>query len=232
MIEKKSGNPTVAEAQELYQKDREADSHNLVAMKDDLQFYLGGKDQWDGTDLKNREGQNRPSLTTNLLPQFVHQVINDIRQNVPSVKVLPDGDSADIETAKIIQGCFKNMEYISNAPIAYDTGAENQVKCGRGWLRLDHVLIDEESFEDPNIQDIRIRRVVNPLSVSIDSSSIEADGSDARHGFVLDEYSKSEFKRLWPKKDPVSFYGEDGGDDSEVVIVAEFFKIVDRKSVV
>ena len=226
LIESKSGNPTVVEAQELYQKDREADSHNLTEMKDDLQFYLGGKDQWDANDLVIRSASNRPSLTTNMLPQFVHQVVNDIRQNVPSVKVMPDGDSADLEKAKIIQGCFKNIEYISNAPIAYDTAAENQVKCGRGWLRIDHDYVDNFTFDEAKIQDMRIRRVVNPLSVIIDSSSTEADGSDAKHGFVLDEYKLDEFKKNWPGKDATSFYGQEGKESVDVIVVAEFFKIV------
>jgi hypothetical protein len=225
MIEKKSANPIVAEAQELYEKDQSADSHNIAAMKDDLQFYLGGKDQWDGIDVKNRTDANMPSLTTNMLPQFVHQVVNDIRSDVPSVKVMPDGDAADIETAKIIQGCFKNIEYVSNAAIAYDTGAENQVKCGRGWLRIDHDYVDTYTFDEAPIQDMRIRRVVNPLSVSIDSSSTEADGSDAKHGHVLDEYKPEEFKKLWPGKQAISFIGQEGVE-SDVVVVAEFFKIV------
>src|SRR6478736_6282615 len=101
MIEKKSANPIVAEAQELYERDKTNLSHIYDEAKDDLQFYVGGKDQWNSDDLKIRESQNRPSLTTNLLPQFVHQVVNDIRSNVPSIKVLPDGDKADIDTAKI-----------------------------------------------------------------------------------------------------------------------------------
>jgi regulator of replication initiation timing len=225
-LEKKSSNPIVAEAQELYEKDRTADSHNIAAMKDDLQFYLGGKDQWDGADLRIRSESNRPSLTTNMLPQFVHQVVNDIRSNVPSVKVMPDGDAADIETAKIIQGCFKNIEYISNAPIAYDTGAENQIKCGRGWLRIDHDYVDTYTFDDAPIQDMRICRVVNPLSVSIDSSSVEADGCDAKHGFVIDEYTPAEFKKLWPKAEPVSFIGQETRGEDDLVVVAEFFKVV------
>lgn len=226
MLEKKSTNSTVAEAQELYEKDRSNWSHIYDAAKDDLQFYLGGKDQWNDADLKIREGQGRPSLTTNLLPQYVHSVVNDVRSNVPSVKILPDGDKADIDTAKIIQGTFKNMEYVSNAPIAYDTAAENQIKCSLGWLRLDHDYVDEETFDDAKIQDIRIKRVVNSLSTMIDSDSVEADGCDAKHGFVLDPYSTKEFKRLWPGKEASSFYGQDGAEDSDIIVVAEFFKLV------
>lgn len=226
MIEKKSANSTVAEAQELYEKARSSWGDVYDAAKDDLQFYVGGKDQWDAGDLKIRGEANRPSLTTNLLPQYVHQVVNDIRSNVPSVKFMPDGDQADIETAKIIQGTFKNMEYVSNAPIAYDTGAENQVKCGLGWIRLDHDYDDAETFDDLKTQHICIKRVVNPLSIIIDPSSIEADGSDAEYGFVLDEYTKDQFVKLWPKQDAMSFYGIEGKQDDDIIIVAEFFRVI------
>lgn len=226
MLEKKSTNSTVADAQELYEKDRTAWSHIYEAAKDDLEFYIGGKDQWNANDYAIRESMGRPSLTTNLLPQYVHSVVNDIRSNVPSVKILPDGDKADLDTAKIIQGMFKNMEYVSNAAIAYDTAAENQIKCGLGWLRLDHDYVDEETFDDLKVQDIRIKRVVNPLSVVIDSDTVEADGCDAKHGFVLDPYSTKEFKRLWPNKEPSSFYGQEGREDNDIINIAEFFKIV------
>lgn len=226
MSESKSSDPTVAEAQELYEKARSAWSHVYDAAKDDLQFYIGGKDQWTADDLKIRDGQNRPSLTTNLLPQFVHSVVNDIRSNVPSIKVLPDGDKSDIDTAKIIQGTFKNMEYVYNAPVVYDTAAENQVKCSLGWMRLDHDYDDPETFDELKQQHICLKRVVNPLSVIIDPSSVEADGSDSEFGFVLDEYTKKEFEKRWPGKQAMSFFGTEGKEDSDLIVIAEFFKIV------
>lgn len=226
MIDNKSSNPTIAEAQELYDKAYSSWSHVYEAAKDDLQFYLGGNDQWTAADLKIRESQNRPSLTTNLLPQYVHQVVNDIRSNVPSIKVLPDGNNSDIDTAKIIQGTFKNMEYVYNAPVVYDTAAENQVKCSLGWMRLDHDYDDVETFDELKTQHICLKRVVNPLSVIIDPTSVEADGSDAEYGFVLDEYTPAQFKKLWPRKLPMSFYGTESRQDDEMIVVAEFFKIV------
>lgn len=217
----KSANPDVAAAQELYHKDKTNWDEVYSAAREDLQFYKGGTDQWDSADLRIRNESRRPSLTTNMLPQFVHQVVNDQRMNVPQQKVLPIGDGADLETAKTIQGLFKNIEYTSNAPMVYDTAADCQVKCSLGWIRVDHDYTAPDSFE----QHIVLKRVVNPLSVIIDSSSIECDGSDAKHGFVLDTYSEDEFKAKWPKCNPISFDDLSGTPDEQVV-VAEFFKLV------
>lgn len=220
-----SSNPEVAAAQELYQKDKSAWADIYLAAKEDLEFYKGGKDQWDATDLKIRQEGKRPSLTTNMLPQFVHQVVNDIRMNVPTIKVLPVDDKADLETAKVYQGGIKNIEYSSNAPMVYDTAAENAIKCSIGFIRLDHDYENVETFDESPLQNIGLKRVVNPLSVIIDSSTVECDGCDSKYGFVLDPYSKSEFESQWPKKDPVSFESIDGTSD-EMIIVAEFFKII------
>jgi len=220
-----SANPDVAAAQELYQRDKSNLSDAYQAAKEDLEFYKGGKDQWDPADLKIRADSKRPSLTTNMLPQFVHQVVNDIRMNVPSIKVLPVDDDADLDTAKTIQGLLKNIEYTSNAPMVYDTAAENAVKCSIGFIRIDHDYVDVETFDERPLQNIVLRRVVNPLSVILDSSSIECDGCDAKHGFVLDTYTKESFEAAFPGKEPVSFDNIDG-TASDLIIVAEFFKLV------
>lgn len=221
----KDAKSDVAAAQELYHKDKAAWAHIYEAAKDDLEFYKGGKDQWEAADLKIRQDSKRPSLTTNLLPQFVHQVVNEIRANVPMQKVLPVDDTSDLETAKIFQGGIKNIEYSSNALMVYDTGAENAVKCGLGWLRLDHDYDNVETFDEVPLQNIKLKRVVNPLSVIIDSTSVECDGCDAKHGFVLDQYSEEEFKEQWPKFEPKSFDDIDGAS-SDKIIVAEFFQII------
>lgn len=222
---KLSSNPTVAAAQELYEKDKSAWSEIYQAAREDLEFYKGGKDQWDSTDLKIRQDAKRPSLTTNMLPQFVHQVVNDIRQNVPTIKVLPVDDKADTETAKIYQGGIKNIEYVSGAATVYDTAAENSIKCSIGFIRLDHDYENIETFDPAPLQNIKIKRVVNPLSVLIDSTSIECDGCDSMHGFVLDPISKAEFERTYKGKEAVSFDSIAGVSD-EMIVIAEFFQII------
>src|SRR5512136_1930665 len=108
---------------------------------DDLRFYAGSPDnqwQWPSDVLATRgavQGQTinaRPTLTINKLPQHVHQVTNEQRQNRPQPKVIPADDAADEEVAEVYNGVIRHIEYISDADVAYDTACENQVAYGEG----------------------------------------------------------------------------------------------------
>jgi len=128
---------------------------------DDLRFYAASPDnqwQWPADVLATRgsvQGQTinaRPCLTINKLPQHVHQVTNDQRQNRPSGKVIPVDDNADVEVAEILNGMVRHIQYISDADVAYDTACENQVAYGEGYFRLLTDYCDDNSFN----QDIKI----------------------------------------------------------------------------
>jgi len=118
--------------------------------------------QWDGDALQIRKG--RPCLTFDRTNQFIAQVVNQARQNKPSIKVHPVDDNGDTETAAVIDGLIRNIEYTSHADIAYDTAAEHMVEGGRGWvyLRCDYVHDRSEELE------IFIKRVRNPFTVYLD----------------------------------------------------------------
>ena len=59
----------------------------------DLQFLAG--DQWP--EYARAQRVNRPMLTINKIPSYLHQITNDIRQNRPGIKVHPVDDGADRE---------------------------------------------------------------------------------------------------------------------------------------
>ena len=58
---------------------------NWEASEDDLTFLSG--EQWDSQIRTERELEQRPCLTNNVLPTFVKQVTGDQRQNRPTIKV-------------------------------------------------------------------------------------------------------------------------------------------------
>ena len=97
-------------------EDAERDIRTLAL--EDLKFASG--EQWDSNLLNDRKAKGRPVLTINRIPQFVRQIINDIRQNKPSIKVSPVDDKADIETAKIYQGIIRHIEYSSFPVCTHD----------------------------------------------------------------------------------------------------------------
>lgn len=162
---------------------------------EDLKFRVG--DQWP-EDVKNaRHQDNRPCLTINRLPQFLRQVTNDQRQNRPAIQVDPVDDEGDVETARVIQGLIRHIEYSSNAEIAYDTASDGQCTHGFGYFRIITDYCDPMSFD----QDIKIKRIVNPFSVFMDPSYQEPDGSDSDWGLVVDDLSKLKFKTAFPDSD-------------------------------
>jgi hypothetical protein len=205
---------------------------------DDLRFYAGSPDnqwQWPADVLATRgavQGQTinaRPCLTINKLPQHVHQITNDQRQNRPSVKVIPVNDDADVEVAEIFNGMIRHIEYISDADVAYDTACENQVAYGEGYIRLLTQYCDENSFD----QDIKIARVRNSFSVYMDPLIQDPCGSDAKWCFITEDLSKDEYHRLFPDASPVSTLETLGVGDqnlsqwlnTDTIRIAEYFYI-------
>jgi hypothetical protein len=211
---------------------------------DDLRFYAGSPDnqwQWPADVLATRgavQGQTinaRPCLTINKLPQHVHQITNDQRQNRPSVKVIPVDDNADVEVAEIYNGMIRHIEYISDADVAYDTACENQVAYGEGYIRILTEYCDDNTFD----QDIKIARVRNSFSVYMDPLIQDPCGSDAEWCFITEDLSQDEYHRLFPNASPLSTLETLGiGDqnlsqwlNTNTIRIAEYFYCeYDRKT--
>jgi hypothetical protein len=203
---------------------------------DDLRFYAGSPDnqwQWPADVLATRgavQGQTinaRPCLTINKLPQHVHQITNDQRQNRPGIKVIPVDDNADVEVAEIFNGMIRHIEYISDADVAYDTACENQVAYGEGYIRILTEYCDDDTFD----QDIKIARVRNSFSVYMDPLIQDPCGSDAKWCFITEDLSQDEYHRLFPNASPLSTLETLGVGDqnlsqwlnTDTIRIAEYF---------
>lgn len=153
---------------------------------EDLEFRSG--EQWPDQVKNQRNLDGRPCITINRLPQFIRQVTNDQRQNRPAIKISPVDDNADIETAKIIQGLIRHIEYDSNADVAYDTAFEGAVTNGFGYFKISTDYVSPMSFD----QEAKIDLISNAFSVYLDPYSVQPDGSDAQWGFVFEKISKED----------------------------------------
>lgn len=181
------------EAKSNYKLAEEAWSDNRKQAIEDMKFRA--LQQWPDKIREIREKANRPVLVVDKLNQYIRQVVNDGRQNRPSVKVRPIDDDGDSEVAQAYEGIIRHILYLSNADAAFDTALDCAVANGFGWIRV----LADYSYEGTFDQDLKVVRVRNPVSIFIDPNAQEPDGSDATYGFVIDEISKEEFKRRWPK---------------------------------
>lgn len=202
--------------------DAEADNRNEAL--DDLKFARLGE-QWPDDVIQKRKLEGRPCMTYNRMPTFIRKVVNDGRQNKPSIKVHPCDDSADTQTAEIINGIIRNIENSSNSEVAYDTALDFAASCGIGYLRVDVQYSHDDAFD----LDIFIERISNPFTIYGDYRATSADSSDWNMAFVVDAIEEKEYKKRYGEKAKVSFDSDayigmpDEWRDGDKVIVAEYW---------
>jgi len=213
----------LAEARAAFELAQEAEDENRAAAEDDLRFARLSE-QWPEAIRQEREKEGRPCLTIPRMNAFIRQVVNDARQNKPSIKVHPADSGADVETAEIISGLIRNIEYASNADVAYDTAVEYAVSSSVGYFRIGL----DYAFDDTFDLDITINRVSDPFLIYGDPHSTSADSSDWNSAFVVERMTKDRFEAKWKGADPVDWAG-DYADlpapwcDDETVMVAEWW---------
>jgi len=188
-------------AVKLYDADQSADVLNTQAMVDDFQFVAGK--QWDKSTEAKRIANRKPVLTINRLPAFISQIVGNRLLNQTVIQVLPDKNGTK-EIAEIRQGLIRSIEKNSKADNAYDTALTNALIGGLGNFALDADYADYDVFE----QDLRVRRLPDPTSVTWDHLHIEGTGRDARHVFIEESMAKTTFEEDFPDASMSSFGGE------------------------
>ncbi|MCA6300357.1 MAG: hypothetical protein IM629_00175 [Phenylobacterium sp.] len=212
------------EALDAFEKSAEHDDHNRKEYEENIDFALL-ENQWPDAVRRQRELEGRPCLTINKLAAMGRQIVNDARRNKPGITVHPVDDSADPETAEILNGIIRNIEQSSNAEVAYDTALECAVFGNRGYFRINTQYTSDDTFD----QDIVIERIANPLSVYPDCYSTAADSSDWNYCFVTDSMPKAQFKRMYPGAEEVDWKSDAWRDvgapwqDGDFIQVAEYW---------
>jgi hypothetical protein len=195
---------------------------------EDTKFVMGDSDNnWQWPELAIASRVNKPCLTINITAQHCNQIINNIRQNRPSAKILPRDGDADIKTAEVLGGMLRAIQSYSNADTAHDIAAEHAVYGGEGFWR---VLTEYESDESFN-QTVVIKPLVNPQLVYVDHNAIEPDRSDAKWGFIFEDISHEQAKLDHPNIDASSWGGSDstGWIGKDTIRRAEYFWCEDVK---
>lgn len=215
----------IDEAKSAFEAAQEAASDNMNRYESDIRFGRLGE-QWDYSDIEARKVEGRPTLTVNRLPNFIRQVVNDARQNKPSIKVMPNDSQSDPETAEVINGLIRNIEQTSKADLAYDWAIDCAASGGFGYIRVSLDYADDDTFD----MDIRLDRVINPLTVYPDPNSTAADSSDWNTCFVTEMVPKDEFERDYPDALAIDWSAGNMDDQEQMwfedkkVRVAEYWK--------
>lgn len=220
----KTAETSLEEARKEFQRCQDGEKDNRLTALEDIKFARLGE-QWPEDVIKQRMIEKRPMLTINKLPAFIRQVVNDSRQNKPSITVHPVDSRADPKTAEVLSGIIRNIESVSNADVAYDTACEQAVTGGFGYWRITLGYAYDDAFD----LDVLIERITNQFSVYGDPNSTAADSSDWDVAFITDRIPKATFERKYKGKANVSWddsawseCGEWLNDDG--VLVAEWWR--------
>src|SRR6185369_1616280 len=196
----KTDDDLLADARKTFARAEEVERCNRDNWVDDVRFARLGE-QWPEAIRLQREQEGRPCLTINRLPAFIRQVTNDARQNSPAIKFHAVGDGADQETALILDGIVRNIEYTSDADVAYDNALDNAVTGSFGYFRISTDYASYDTFD----QDIKIEPIKNPLTVYGDPDNMDSDSANWNVCFVTELWEKEAFERKWPGAETASF---------------------------
>ena len=229
--EKERKDTILREARKRFKRSEKWEATARIRFLDDYRFCEGDSDnlyQWPEAIRTRMESNNRAMLTINKTKQHCLDVENDARQQRVAIKIRATGDGASADSAQVFAGLVRHIEYISNAPTAYQTGLRFTLRGGWGYWRIVTDYANDDTFD----QEIFIRRVKDPLSIYLDPDIVEFDGSDAKYGFVFTDRPREEIEELYPEfKDRAPQNNTLQGGDSwvmdDTIRVAEYFRRVE-----
>ena len=206
-----------------YAKDRWNDVYQLA--RDDRNFLIPGG-QWDDATRHDRENDptgSRPCLESPRLEQYIRQVVNDARQNTPSIRFRPTKEGSSEKVAEILNDIVRSDQDASGADSAYDQSLEDGVRSSFGFFRM---LTDYEDDSTLN-QRVRFKSERNPLAITIDPDFTQLDASDIKYAFVEAMMTREAFEDEFPDADKVSFgdYSDTGWCDEDAVRVCEYYEV-------
>lgn len=219
----------IERAKDFFRRAKTYESEQRNEELDDIRF-VGLLEQWPSALKAIREGDPsgpRPCLVVDKVNQYVNQIVNNMRQNRPSIKARPVDDAGDIEVAEVYQGIIRHIEDASKADIAYDWAGEGSVKSGTGYFRIITEYVGD-SFQ----QEIRIARIRNRFTVFFDPNAKEPEGSDQKECLITMMVNRNEFEETYPNIELTPWNSSTGDSewyDADNVRIAEYFYIEEKK---
>ncbi len=192
----------IHDIKELYKESVSGWDHIYTQATEDLKFvYDVDEGQWPDYIRQQRIKDSRPIITVNKLQKTLRRIRGENKMNPVSMRVLPVDDVADPQTAELYNGLIREIEYLSNAEVAYDTAYNHAISSSIGFFRVITLYAEGNTFD----QEIRIKRILNPLSVHFDPYAQEFNLEDAKYCFVEELIDKKDFTRKYPKAEMTDF---------------------------
>ena len=218
----------IARAQDNFKSCLDWEALSRQRFRDDMRFLFAdsdNQDQWEPSVKARRHMATQPMITINKVHTHWLMIVNQMKENKPSIQVHPTNGEASYEAAQIYEGLIRHIEYKSNAKVAYDIASEQQVGGGIGYVQVITKYADDSTFD----QEIFIKEIPDALSVYLDPHIKKRDGSDAKFAFVYEDMPRREFERKYPNIKVPTTNGNQQWVTKDIVKVATYFEKETRK---
>ena len=183
---------------------------------------------WSSEDRNQREAAGRPCIHLDLINQYLNQTKANARQSKRAMQVIPKGDGAEDQDAKVRSTLVMGIEERSQAQPIYLNAFESMLDRSYGFAVIRTEYKDDSSFD----MDIIIKPIMNPDTVLLSPYYKQPDASDLPEGFLLDLMTKDKFKREYKDAKITDFSGEVMGEANvrdwitdRNVQVAEYWRV-------
>ena len=218
----------IARAQDNFKSCLDWEALTRQRFKEDMRFLFAdsdNQDQWEPSVKARRHMATQPMITINKVHTHWLMVVNQMKENKPSIQVHPTNGEASYEAAQIYEGLIRHIEYKSNAKVAYDIASEQQVGGGIGYVQVITKYADDSTFD----QEIFIKEIPDALSVYLDPHIKKRDGSDAKFAFIYEDMPRKEFERKYPNVKVPTSNGNQQWVTKDIVKVATYYEKETRK---
>lgn len=216
----------IAQALRHFAEDEEWERSIREEYREDMRFRAGK--QWPAARERERRAANRPVHVHNRLPTYISSVTNEVRQNKPSVSFTPV-EEADTETAKILRGMARHIQYDSGASMAYETAMDCSVTGSFGAFRMVSQYCKEQGQRFK--QELKILEIVDPLCVyGVLRPAIMRE--KCRHAFVVTTMSREDYRRQYGESADFTSFAESnttGWVTRDEVRIAEYWWVETKK---
>jgi len=196
----------------------------------DLKFASpDGEDQWDPQVRQQREAASRPAMSFPRCHTFVQQVSNEARQKKPTIKFSPRLDQ-DKDTAEILEGLARYIQYDSQAQVAYETAIEYSAGGSFGYFRFLTDYCDDDSDD----LELKVVPVLDPLAV-FGVLVAACFNRKPKYAFVVEDIPKEEYKLTYPNTELASLDWAEaerenaGWVGTETVRIAEYWYVEENE---
>lgn len=188
----------------------------------DLKFASpDGDEQWDPVIKEQRRAAKRPAMSFPRCHTFVQQVSNEARQKKPTIKFAPRLDQ-DKDTAEILEGLARYIQYDSQAQVAYETAIEYSAGGSFGYYRF----LTDYAYDEGDELELKVVPVYDPLTI-YGVLVPSCFNRKVFFAFVVEDVPKEEYKLQYPKSSLASLDWAEAEKDSEGWVGSDSVRIAE-----